>query len=155
MAAAARVGIASLLTVLIATPFVAMHEGVVLQTYMDPVHIPTACVGETDKAVTMRTRFTRDQCMAVLGASLLQHAERLDACIHRPLTDNQAAAVLSWGYNIGTAAACSSTLVRKLNAGEPPANWCAELSRWNKAGGNVLPGLVNRRAQERALCEKP
>ena len=149
----AKVGIASLLAVLISVPFVARHEGVILRTYADPIGIPTACVGETDKAITLRARFTRDECMAVLGASLLQHAQRMDACIHQPLTEGEAVAVLSWSFNVGTGAACKSTLVRKLNAGEPAIVWCAELSRWNKAGGKVLAGLVNRRAEERALCE--
>ena len=146
-------GVAALVVILAAAPFVARHEGLILSTYADPIGIPTACAGETDKAVTLQDRFTRDECMALLGASLLEHGKRLDACVHVPLTRPQAVAVLSWSYNVGTAAACKSTLVRLLNSGAPPRVWCAELSKWNKAGGRVLPGLVNRRAQERAMCE--
>jgi len=148
-----KVGIASLLTILVATPFVAKHEGVVLRTYADPVGIPTACGGETDRAITMRQRFTRDECMALLGASLHKHALELDRCITRPLAEHEAAAVLSFGYNVGTGAACKSTLVRLLNSGAPAATWCAELSKWTYAKGRQLPGLVRRRAAERAMCE--
>lgn len=146
-------GIAALVVVLAAAPFVAKHEGLILSTYADPIGIPTACAGETDKAVTLQERFTRDECMALLGASLLEHGKRMDACVRVPLTRSQAVAVLSWSYNVGTGAACGSTLVRLLNSGAPPSVWCAELSKWNKAGGRVLPGLVKRRAQERAMCE--
>lgn len=146
-----KAGIASLLVVMMAVPTVAVHEGVILAPYRDPIGIPTACVGETDvEVVSYRQRFTRDECMAVLGASLYQHALGMDQCIHRPLEPHEAVAVLSWSYNVGTGAACKSTLVRKLNAGEP---FCAELSRWTYAGGRQLPGLVKRRADERAICE--
>ena len=148
----AKAGIASLVVVLVAAPFVALQEGVVLRTYADPVGIPTACAGETDKAVTLRARFSRDECAALLGASLLQHAQRMEACVFVPLKEHEAAAVLSWSYNIGTSAACASTLVRKLNAGAPPSEWCAEMTKWNRAGGKVLPGLVKRRAAESRLC---
>ena len=150
MTRAGKTGIASLAAVLLAVPVVALWEGERLETYLDPVGIPTVCYGETDAALTMRWRFSRDECRALLGASLMQHALELDRCITRPLPPHQAAAVLSWGYNSGSGAACRSTLVRKLNAGEP---FCAELSRWTYAGGRQLPGLVKRRAEERALCE--
>jgi lysozyme len=146
-------GIASLLVVLTAAPLVAHHEGMVLRTYVDPVGIRTACGGETDTSITMRERFTRDECVAVMGASLYAHALEVDKCIKRPLATHEAVAVLSWSYNVGTGAACKSTLVRKLNAGAKPAEWCAELSRWTKAGGRELRGLVKRRADERAMCE--
>jgi len=148
-----KAGIASLIVVLTATPFAMKHEGMLLRTYVDPVGIKTACGGETDRAITMRAQFTRDECVAVMGASLYAHALELDNCITRPLRQHEAVAVLSWGYNVGTGAACRSTLVRMLNEGQPPVVWCAQLSRWDKAGGRQLPGLVKRRAEERAMCE--
>lgn len=141
-----------LAAVLAAAPFVADHEGVMLRTYMDPVGIPTACMGETDQTITVRERFSRDECMAVLGASLTEHAQGLAECVTTPLKPHEAAAVLSWTYNVGVGAACRSTLVRKLNAGAAPAEWCAELKRWNRAGDRVLPGLTLRREREFAMC---
>lgn len=42
----------------------------------------------------------------------------------------------------------------RLNAGENPNTViAAELPRWNKAGGVVLPGLTRRRAAEVALAQ--
>lgn len=148
-------GIASLVVVLAAAPLVIRHEGVVQRPYADPVGIRTACVGETDREVThFRSAFTRDECVAIMGASLYAHAQELDKCIYVPVTTGQAVALLSWSYNVGVGAACKSTLVRKLNAGRPAQEWCRELHKWNRAGGRVLPGLVKRRADEYAECVK-
>lgn len=143
--------IAALAVVLIAAPFVVGEEGVVLTRYADPVGIDTACIGETDdEVVGFKRVFTRDECVAVMGASLYAHAMKLEPCVKRDITRQQAAALLSWSYNVGVGAACGSTLMRKLNAGQP---WCAELDRWVYAKGIKLRGLVKRRAAERRMCE--
>lgn len=147
-------GIATLAVILAAFGMVQHHEGLVLKPYKDPVGVLTACAGETNReVVTMRKAFTRDECMVLLGASMLEHAQRLDQCIHVPLKQHEAVAVLSFGYNVGTGAACGSTMVRMINAGAPASQWCAQLSRWTYAGNRQLPGLVKRRAEERKVCE--
>ena len=56
----------------------------------------------------------------------------------------------SHGDNVGVTNACGSTLMKKLNAGQP---FCAELSKWVYAKNIKLPGLVSRRAAERHMCE--
>lgn len=143
--------LAALAVVLIAAPLVVMFEGVEQKPYRDPVGIQTACAGETDREVVgFKQQFTRDECLAVMGASLHAHALEMDKCITRAVERHQAAAVLSWSYNVGTRAACGSSLVRLLNEGKP---FCQEFDRWTYAGGRQLPGLVRRRAAERAMCE--
>jgi len=70
------------------------------------------------------------------------------------LNANQYGALVSWTFNVGSGAAASSSLISRLNAGEDEATVIAEeLPKWNKGGGNVLPGLVRRRAAEVALAE--
>lgn len=77
-------------------------------------------------------------------------------CVRVPLTDNQHAALVSLAYNIGASAFCSSTLVKKLNAGDyvGAAEWFAP---WNKVRdldtGELIvsAGLSKRRAQEREI----
>lgn len=143
--------VAALAVVLLAAPFVAVEEGVVLTRYADPVGIPTACAGETDgEVVGFKKVFSRDECIAVMGASLYAHAMQLEPCIKRPIARHQAAAILSWSYNVGVGNACGSTLIRKLNAGQP---FCAELDKWVYAKRIKLRGLVKRRAAERRMCE--
>ena len=143
--------VAALAVVLIAAPFVAVEEGVVLTRYADPVGVDTACVGETDNEIIgFKQVFSRDECIAVMGASLYAHAMKLEPCVKRDISRQQAAALLSWSYNVGVGNACGSTLMKKLNAGQP---WCAELDKWVYAKGIKLPGLVKRRAAERRMCE--
>ena len=70
------------------------------------------------------------------------------------LNANQYGALVSWAFNVGGGNVGSSTLLRRLNAGESPNTVIAEeLPKWNKAGGSVLPGLVRRRAAEVALAQ--
>ena len=146
----------------LATGFLIVHEGEVLGSYADPVHgwrVPTACYGQTGPQIRMGQVFTRAECRAMLDAELVTKAQQLDRCITRPLPDHSAAAVLSLAYNAGTSAVCGSTLVRQINAGQPPSVYCAQFDRWTFAGGkdcrnpaNTCRGIVKRRAEERALC---
>lgn len=73
-------------------------------------------------------------------------------CVTVPLHQHEYDAYASLAYNIGTGAFCGSTLVRRLNEGDYPGA-CAEISRWDKQGDQVLRGLTKRRADERARCE--
>jgi lysozyme len=60
-------------------------------------------------------------------------------------------AVISWAFNVGSQAACGSTLVTKLQALDYPGA-CRELLRWNRFQGSVLPGLTKRRQDEYQKC---
>lgn len=74
------------------------------------------------------------------------------AMIKVDVTDNQYSALVSLCYNIGIAALKGSTLMKKLNFCDYHGA-AAEFDRWNKDGGKVCEGLVNRREQERKLFE--
>lgn len=145
----ARIGAAAAALVI---PVVAYYEGKVNRTYVDPVGVLTSCYGHTGSELKPGQTFTDEQCLAQLEADLVKHTVALD-CVRHPLSDGQKAAFLSFAFNVGNGAFCSSTLVRKANAGDM-SGACAELSRWTVAGGKELPGLVKRRATERALCER-
>ncbi|KAF2214932.1 glycoside hydrolase family 24 protein [Cercospora zeae-maydis SCOH1-5] len=70
------------------------------------------------------------------------------------LNANQYGALVSWSFNVGCGNMQSSTLVRRLNAGEDPNTVAAqELPKWNKAGGETVPGLTRRRAEEVQLFQ--
>lgn len=135
----------------LAVPLVMLYEGYVPWVHRDPIGRLAACYGHDDQTMTPGKRFTAAECQAMLDQDLLKHAQALD-CIKHPLTDGQKAAFVSFAFNVGNKALCDSTLARKANAGDM-AGACAELSRWTRAGGRELPGLVKRRAAERELCE--
>lgn len=136
-----------------AVSLVAYFEGYVPTVYRDPIGRLAVCYGHDDQTLKPGTTYTRAQCETMLADDLAKHAEALN-CVKTPMTDGQKAAFVSFAYNVGVSGFCGSTLVRKANAGDM-AGACAELSRWVMAGGKKLPGLVNRRAAERELCEKP
>lgn len=133
----------------IAVPIVALWEGLSLTPYRDPVGIMTVCYGETH--AEMR-RYTQQECQLLLQESLAAHGVAISPCLPDGLPAHVQAASLSFAYNVGASAFCKSTMARKLKAGDIPGA-CAELSRWVYAKGQLLPGLVKRRAAERAMCE--
>lgn len=59
-------------------------------------------------------------------------------------------ALVDFCYNLGVGRLQSSTLRRKVNAGDMDGAK-EQLMRWVRGGGRVLPGLVKRRAAEVAL----
>lgn len=138
--------------VAIALVCVSGFEGLRQTAYLDPVGIPTICFGET-AGVKMGQRRTLDECKAMLADSLEIANKAIERCTRVPLPAERQAALVSFAYNVGGGAYCSSTLVRKLNAGDTRGA-CNELSRWTRARGIELPGLVRRRAEERAMCLK-
>jgi lysozyme len=151
--AAKKGGIATAAVLLIATPLVIKWEGVKTEAYIDPVGIPTVCIGQTGPHIRMGQRFSEQECFAMLDAELRAKAAQLDRCVSAPLAPHEAAAVLDLAYNVGVSAVCRSTMVRQINAGAPASTWCRQLDRWVIAGGRRWNGLINRRADARAICE--
>jgi lysozyme len=131
-------------------------EGLVNSTYIDIVGVATVCYGQTGAAAAPGAHYTDAQCADMLGKEVAVFARQLDRCIATDarMTPLQQAAVLSWAYNIGWYNACSSTLVRQINSGQPAAVWCQQLLRWDKAGKPPKPvrGLTNRRKAEYQQC---
>ena len=135
-----------------AVPMIAKWEGVKEIGYLDPVKIPTACAGHTKTAVVGKFYSPR-ACMDLLARDAIDHGLGIDACIKVQVPNESRAAFTSFAFNVGVGNFCKSSLNRKLNAGDLRGA-CAELSRWTYAGGRQLPGLVSRRAEERAFCER-
>ncbi|MCD9149977.1 lysozyme [Pseudophaeobacter flagellatus] len=127
-------------------------KGLRTEAYRDVVGVWTVCYGET-KGVQPGDRYSKAACDAMLAREILAYEAALDRCLKHPVPIGMKIALVSWTYNVGAGAACTSTLVRKANAGDL-AGACDELPRWNKAGGRVWAGLVNRRGAERSMCHQ-
>lgn len=127
-------------------------EGVRTVAYKDIVGVPTVCFGET-RGVKMGDRYTMEECRAMLGDGIVEFEAGMRKCLTNPDTvpEKTYVSFLSVSYNIGIGAFCKSTIARKANAGDYRAA-CDALLAWNKAGGRVVQGLVNRRADERRIC---
>lgn len=126
------------------------YEGLRLKAYLCPAGVWTIGYGST-KRVTRGMTCTPEEA----EARLLADVEDAEACVNRvnvELTDDQFSALVSLVFNIGPTAFGSSTLRRKLVAGD--VNDAAEqFDRWVFAAGKKLSGLIARRASERALLE--
>jgi lysozyme len=127
------------------------QEGVKYKAYLDPVGIPTVCAGVTGPDVVMGKTYTKQECDALLYKHMQPAIKAVDESVKVILNDYQKAALYSFTYNAGVAAFKSSTLLKKLNAGDTRGA-CDELRRWTYAGGQKWKGLITRREIERELC---
>ena len=145
-------GVASAAFIVAAVPFIGQWEGLRTTAYQDIVGVWTVCYGET-RGVRPGDKYTREECDKMLEREVVAFHRELTKCA--PSLPNQSTgvqvALTSWAYNVGTGAACGSTLVRNLNNGDVKAA-CNQLPRWNRAGGHVVRGLSNRRISEREMC---
>lgn len=126
-------------------------EGLYLKAYRCPAGVPTIGYGHT-AGVAMGQTITQQQADDYLRRDVRQFERAVERLVKVPLTQGQFDALVSFAFNLGEGALAQSTLLRLLNAGDY-AGAAAQFDRWNKAGGRVLPGLVRRRAAERALFE--
>lgn len=69
------------------------------------------------------------------------------------LTQNQFDAIVSLIYNIGVGNFRKSNLLKNLKAGNKVI--ADNFLSWNKAGGKVIQGLINRRQKEWQLFSYP
>lgn len=127
-------------------------EGVRTTAYRDIVGIPTVCFGET-RGVKMGDKYTMEECKAMLGDGLVEFEQGIRKCLKNPdaLPPKVYVSYISLSYNIGQKAFCGSTVAKRANAGDLKGS-CNAISMWNKAGGKVVRGLTNRRAEERKIC---
>ena len=134
-----------------AGPVVMYFEGKRNQAYLDPVNVMTVCYGHTGN-VRAGEVLSDEQCLGLLDQDMRQALLMVSECIDVELAVHEWAALTSWTYNVGSGAACRSTLAKQVNAGLGPQVWCQQLLRWIYAGGRQLPGLVRRREAEYRLC---
>jgi lysozyme len=127
------------------------HEGREYQPYQDLVGVWTVCDGITGPDVIHGKTYTDAECNRLTIKHTEKHGSQLLDCIHVRITQGMYEALASWAYNVGTGAACKSTAIRLINAGQYHAG-CKDLLRWDKAGGRTVRGLTIRRKQEADAC---
>lgn len=126
-------------------------EGKRNEAYLDPIGIPSICYGYT-KNVKLGDKKTDRECLDLLTLEITEHYAGVKQCVKADLPLHATASLVSLAYNVGVPKFCSSTLVSLVNQGAPPEMYCTELRKWVYAGGKRYQGLVNRRADEEALC---
>ena len=141
-------------TVIGGATLIAPHESRVLETYLDPAGILTACWGHTGPELKQRQFFSEKQCLELFAKDLGKFDRQLLRLTHPVmLTNSEHAAYLSFIYNVGAENFRTSTLRKKMLAGDR-VGACNELPRWVYAKGVKYVGLVKRRNAEREVCLK-
>lgn len=136
----------------------AVHEGYRSRAYDDGVGVSTVGFGTTRREdgspVKPGDSVSPERAVVRLAQDADRIGREIAACIGPvPLHQHEFDAFASLAYNIGSAAFCRSTLVKKLRETPPDyAGACAEIRKWTRAGGRELPGLVKRREAEYRQC---
>ena len=131
------------------TEILKYFDGWKLTAYQDSVGVWTIGYGHT-KGVYNGMTITQEEAEQMLLTELEEYEGYIENMVTVPLTQNQFDALVVWIYNLGPTNFKNSTLLKELNAGNYNAAG-QEITRWNKAGGKVLAGLVKRREAEAEL----
>ena len=149
---AATLTIAGLAAVFdMAAPKIKYWEGMRKTPYRDIVNVLTVCYGHTGKDIVSSKKYTAAECDGLLAKDMAVHFTYVQKCIRHPLPIPTLASLLVATINLGPSVVCGSTLQKHFNRGEIEQG-CGQLLRWNRAGGQVVRGLVNRRKDEYELC---
>ena len=123
-------------------------EGLRLKAYKCPAGIMTIGYGHTGD-VKKEHVITEHQAEAILSLDLDRFEEGVEK-LAPGLSDNRFSALVSFAFNLGLGALAKSSLLKHVRAGAMDVA-AREFMKWTYASGKVLPGLVRRRAAERAL----
>lgn len=131
-------------------------EGCRTTAYQDQRNIWTIGYGHTE-GVKEGDTCTAEQADQWMSEDLETAEGTVGRFVKAPLNQNQFDALVSLCYNIGQGNFADSTVVKMLNLQTPPnyEGAAAAILMWNKTGGAVNPGLVNRREAERTLFLTP
>ena len=145
------------------------HEGVRHEPYRCPARLWTVGVGhvidphhisvplDARLGLAIPAGWDRRLTDEEVDSILQQDLARFLAGVRRLCTvddlSNRHLALTSFAFNVGLGNLQASTLRQKHNRGDFEGA-SDEFLKWNLAGGKVLPGLVTRRRDERALYLK-
>lgn len=125
------------------------------RAYLDPVRVLTIGWGHTNhngRRFDANSVWTQAECDVEFQSDMTTFEHAVNNAVTVPLNQDQFDALVSFTFNLGEGNLRSSTLLRKLNAGDY-VGAAQEFKRWNKADGRVLPGLTRRRACEALLFQ--
>lgn len=140
--------------------FIKAREGLQLKAYKDSAGIWTIGYGtihyEDGTDVKQGDTISQQRADELLAWQVGIKAKKVSIFTQSvTLNQNQYNALVSFGYNAGTGALQSSTLLKKVLANPHDAAIRDEFMKWNKAHVDgklvTVPGLTNRRKAEADL----
>jgi lysozyme len=132
-------------------------KGARLDAYLDDVGIPTIGWGST-RGVKLGMKITEKEADDRFRGDVAEALLAVNTLVKVQLTQGQFDALVSWTFALGFTRLRDSTLLLKLNAGDPAAaaeipRWCKERIVDRKGGETVVlvKGLLDRRIEELAM----
>jgi lysozyme len=126
------------------------EESVVLRAYRDPVGVLTIGAGLTATSGVVKPKpgmvITAAEASRLLQLALRRNYEPAVATAMPGAKQHEFDAGV--GFHFNTGAIAKATWVKRWLAKAARSEVVAQLAKWNKAGGKVLPGLTRRRARE-------
>lgn len=128
-------------------------EGLRLEAYQDGGGVWTIGWGHT-KTARPGMKITREQAEELFLQDMAVYQTAVNQSVKRPINQNQFDAFCSLCFNIGVSGFKGSTALKRFNEGNN-LGAAEAITWWNKDNGKVVQGLVNRRAEEKALFLTP
>lgn len=126
-------------------------EGLRLDSYRCPAGVATIGYGHTGPDVRIPMTITPGEAERLLHEDVARFENGVTNCLCGcPTNSNQFSAMVSLAYNIGLGNFATSTVLKRHKLGNYALAANAFLL-WNKANKKVLPGLTERREDEREL----
>ena len=126
-------------------------EGLSLDVYDDVIGLKTVGYGHLIKeGEDFGKSISQEQADELLRRDVQTVEKCVTSLVRHPISQNEFDALCSFTFNLGCRALQSSTLLKLINVGDIEGA-AEQFLRWNRAGGNVVKGLTNRRIAERAL----
>lgn len=94
---------------------------------------------------------SKEEAVELLKMMVEQYEKNTAKCVTSEINPYQLDALTSFCYNCGIGSLKRSTLLKKVNKNPQDPTIRNEFAKWNKSGGEVLKGLVRRRAAEADL----
>ncbi|WP_455424812.1 lysozyme [Dryocola sp. LX212] len=129
--------------------FISVHEGCKLKAYKDGGGVWTIGYGHT-KGVQKGQAITQAQADEFLEQDLAPVESCINESVNVDLNQNQFDALADFVFNVGESAFTSSTLLKKLNAGDYRGA-ADQFTRWVYDNDVFVQGLYNRRVDEKTL----
>lgn len=132
-----------------ALSLVEKFEGCELQAYQDEGGVWTIGYGHTQN-VYPGMKITLEEAEEYAKDDLEVAQIFVNRLVTVPLSQGEFDALTDFVFNLGPVAFQKSTMLQLLNCGEYHLA-AAQFNRWDRCGGKVVAGLLNRRKMETAL----
>ena len=135
--------------------FIKKKEAFRANPYYDSVGVATIGYGATKYPNGTKVKISDSAISESYASQMLlkmiqdEYQKPVQNLVESDINQNQFDALVSFTYNVGVGGFSDSTLLKVVN--RDPNDYEAikyQFSRWNKGGGKVLQGLINRRNSE-------